>query len=77
MARYNVIDTKDCQMAFRSLSVTPISPYQQSFGTPGQTKMSGDRQREATHEICCLADEFLILNKPVLSVRKEQKNSVH
>ena len=25
------------------------------LGTPGQTKVSGDRQRETTHEICCLA----------------------
>ena len=25
--------------------------------TPGQTKVSGDRQRETTHEICCLAAE--------------------
>ena len=34
-----------------------ISPYQQSFGTPGQTKVSGDHQRETTHEICSLAAE--------------------
>ena len=47
------------------------------LGTPGQKKVSGDRQRETTHEICCLAAEYLILNKPVLSVRKEQKNLVH
>ena len=25
------------------------------LGTPGQTKVNGDRQRETTHEICCLA----------------------
>ena len=56
IARYNLIDTKYRQMAFRSPSDgAPISPYQQSFGTPGQTKVSGDRQRETTHEICCLA----------------------
>ena len=36
----------------------PISPIQRSFGTPGQTKVSGDRQRETTHEICCLAAEY-------------------
>ena len=29
-----------------------------SLGTPGQTKVSGDRQRETTHEICCLAAEW-------------------
>ena len=29
------------------------------LGTPGQTKVSGDRQRETTHEICCLAAECL------------------
>ena len=28
------------------------------LGTPGQTKVSGDCQRETTHEICCLAAEF-------------------
>ena len=77
MARCNVIDTKDRQMAFQSLSVTPISPFQQSFGTPGPTKVSGDCQRDTTHEICYLAAEYLILNKTVLSVRKEQKNLVH
>jgi hypothetical protein len=58
IARYNIIDTKYCQMAFRSPSDgAPISPNQPSFGTPGQTKVSGDRQRETTHEICCLAAE--------------------
>ena len=47
IARYNLIDTKYWQMAFGSLSDgTPISPYQQSFGAPGQTKVSGERQRE-------------------------------
>ena len=50
-------------MAFRSPSDGAlISPYQRSFGTPGQTKVSGDCQRETTHEICRLAaesDEFL------------------
>ena len=28
------------------------------LGTPGQTKVSGDRQRETTHDICCLAAEY-------------------
>ena len=28
------------------------------LGTPGQTKVSRDCQREATHEICCLAAEY-------------------
>ena len=36
-----------------------ISPNQPSFGIPGQTKVSGDRQRETTHEICCLAAELV------------------
>ena len=27
------------------------------LGTPGQTKVSGDCQRETTHEICFLATE--------------------
>ena len=55
MARYNLIDIKYIQMAFRSPSDgAPISPYQQSFG---QTKVSGDCQREITHDFCCLAAE--------------------
>ena len=33
---------------------------QHCLGTPGQTKVSGDRQRETTHEICCLAAEYKI-----------------
>jgi hypothetical protein len=58
MLRQNLIDTKYCQMAFRSPSNgAPISPIQQSFGTPGQTKVSGDNQRETTHEFYCLATE--------------------
>ena len=56
MARYNLIDTKYSQMAFQLPSDgAPISPYQRSFGTPGQTKVSVDCQRETPHEICCLA----------------------
>ena len=30
------------------------------MGTPVQTKVSGDRQRETTHEICCLAAELFL-----------------
>ena len=46
-------------MAFQSPSDgATISFNQQSFGTPGQTKVSGDCQRETTHEICCLAAEW-------------------
>ena len=30
-----------------------ISPIQQSFGTLGQAKVIGDRQRETSQEICC------------------------
>ena len=46
-------------MAFRSPSDgAPISPKQSSFGIPGQTKVSGDRKMETTHEICCLAAEW-------------------
>ena len=60
MARYNLIDTKYRQMAFRSPSDgAPISPYQQSFGTPGQTKVSGDRQRETTHEDLLFSSRIL------------------
>ena len=40
------------QMALRSVA------NKKSFGTPGQTKVSGDQQRETTHEVCCLAAEF-------------------
>ena len=43
MASYNLIDTKYRQMAFWSQSDgAAISPYQQSFGNPGQTKVSCD-----------------------------------
>ena len=42
IARYNLIDTKYRQMAFQFPSDgAPISPNQPSFGTPGQTKVSG------------------------------------
>ena len=58
--RYNLIDTMHPQMAFRSPSDGAlISPIQQSFETPSQTKVSGDRQRETTHGVCCYTDEFL------------------
>ena len=54
-----IYNAKYCQMAFRSLSDgAPISPNQPSFGIHGQSKVSGDRQRETTHEICCVADEL-------------------
>ena len=47
-------------MASQSLSdSTLISPIQRSFETPGQTKVSGNRQREATHEVCCYTSQFL------------------
>ena len=43
IARYNLIYTKYRQMAFQSpVDGTPICPNQQSLGTPGQTKVSGD-----------------------------------
>ena len=62
MARYDLINTKYCQMAFQSPSDGAlISPIQQSFEIPGQTKVSGDRQRKTTHEPCCLAAEVSIL----------------
>ena len=51
-------------MGFRSLSDgAPISPNQPSFGIPSQTKVSGDRQRETTLEICCLAAELIIIRR--------------
>ena len=31
------------------------------LGTPGQTKVSGDRHKGTTHEICYLAAEYSIL----------------
>ena len=67
IARYNLIDTKYRQMAFRSPSDgAPISPYQQFFGTPGQTKVSGDRQRETTHEVCCSAAKYCMKEKDLI-----------
>ena len=56
------INAKYRQMAFWSPSdgapISEISPNQLSFGIPVQTKVSGDRQRETTHEICCLSAEL-------------------
>ena len=47
-------------MAFQSQpDGAMISPIQQSFGTPGQTKVSGDRQRETIHEVCCLPATYI------------------
>ena len=47
-------------MAFRSPSDGAlISPYQQSFGSPGQTKVSGDRHRETTHKIYCYESQLI------------------
>jgi hypothetical protein len=61
IARFNLIDTKYRQMAFQSLSDgTPISLNQQSFRNPDQTKVSGDRQWETIHEMCCLAAKYKI-----------------
>ena len=48
VASYNLIITND------RLDGAAVA---HSLGTPGQTKVSGDRQRETTHEICCLAAE--------------------
>ena len=60
IARQNLIDTKYRQIAFQSPSDgAPISPNQPSFGTPGQTKVSGDRQGETTHESCLAAELML------------------
>ena len=60
IARCNLIGTKYHQMASQSLSdSTLISPIQRSFETPGQTKVGGNRQREATHEVCCYTSQFL------------------
>jgi hypothetical protein len=50
----DLIDTNYHQMALRSVPTSHLF----EVGTPGQTKVSGDRQRETTHEICCLAAEF-------------------
>ena len=67
IARYNLIDTKYCQMAFRSATAPVVARF---LGTPGQTKVSGDRQTEATHEICSrinahsLGESSYILRKP-------------
>ena len=39
------------------------------LGTPGQTKVSGDHQRETTHEICCLAAELSLKAESLLKLR--------
>ena len=57
-------------MAFRSPSDgAPITPNQPSFGIPGQTKVSGDHQRETTHKIGCLAAELAGLELAIVVKR--------
>ena len=48
----NEMDAKYRQMAFRSARWHCSGAL---FGNPWSNKLSGDRQRETTHEICCLA----------------------
>ena len=63
-------------MAFRLPSdVASLSPNRPSFGIPGQTKVSGDCQKETTHEICCLAAE-LVLKIALNVVFKFSKKSI-
>ena len=57
--RYNLIDTKYRWMARCSDQLD--GAVVACLGTPGQTKMSVDRQRATTHEICCLAAELLFI----------------
>ena len=45
MAMYNLIDTKYCQMAQRFARLDGAVAMR-CLGTPGQTKVSGDHQRE-------------------------------
>ena len=47
----------------------PINLNQPSLGIPGQTKVSGDRPRETTNEICCLAAECTVTFKQKLVTR--------
>ena len=61
---------------YRQMALGP-SPYQQSFGTPGQTIVSGDRQRETTHEICCYESQFhprLKIQEKKLAKTEEENN---
>ena len=39
------------------------------LGTPGQTKVSGDRHRETSLEICCLAAELSLKAESLLKLR--------
>ena len=52
-ARHNLIDAKS---RWRS-DWLDGAVVVHCLGTPGQTKVSGNRQRETTHEICCSAVE--------------------
>ena len=52
----------------------PISPYHQLFGTPGQTKVKCDRQRQTTHNFCCLAAKFKSLRAAEKSQGAAEKN---
>ena len=55
IARYNLIETKYHQMALQLARSSVVAQY---LGTPGQTKVIGDCQRETTHEISCLPAKF-------------------
>ena len=47
------------QNTFRRLSDPLDGPVVSNcLGTPGQTKVCGDCQRETSHDICCLAAEL-------------------
>ena len=53
-ARHNLIDPNTIRWRCDRLDDTVVL---RCLGTPGQTKVNGDRQRETPHEICCLAAE--------------------
>ena len=57
--RYNLINTKYRRMA-RCSDQLDGAVVACCLGTPGQTKVSVDRQRETTHEICCLAADSIL-----------------
>ena len=53
-ARHNLINVKYHQMAFQSVDGAVVGSFLEPLG---QTKVMRSRQRETTHEICCLAAE--------------------
>ena len=60
------------QMILQSVPTT----NQPSSVTRGHKKMTGDRQRETTHEICCVTNELIFLKIRTTVIKKNVHFSV-